>query len=86
MADLYLEELNEESILAAKPVMLQYRPHMKNDSVIWYWVMLPQDRSKALASGFEKTRGRASVAARQAARKNGFLINQVGMLPPLPAS
>jgi len=63
-------------------VTLQYRPYMLNDAWKWFWVLLPDDRSKALATGEADNRAEASVGARREARKLGVVIGKIDVLKP----
>lgn len=77
-------ELYEE---AASPfskgaVTLQYRPFQMDGGWQWAWVLLPDDRSKALAHGQGINRAVAAVAARKEARKLGVTIAKIDVLKP----
>lgn len=61
---------------------LQYRPFMRGDDWKWFWVLLPEDGSKALATGEADSRALASTAARQEARKLNVLIGKVDVIEP----
>ena len=63
-------------------VTLQYRPFKLKDDWKWFWVLLPDDHSKALAHGQEDNRSKASVAARQKARGLNVLIGKVDVIEP----
>jgi len=63
-------------------VTLQYRPYQQGDDWKWFWVLLPDDRSKALASGTEDSRAEASTVARQEARKLNVIVGKVDVLAP----
>jgi len=63
-------------------VTLQYRPFTVNDDWKWFWVLLPNDRSKSLANGQEDSRASAAVAARRSARKLNVIISAIDVLKP----
>lgn len=63
-------------------VTLQYRPYLKGDDWKWFWVLLPSDRSKAMATGEADSRAAASTAARQSARGLGVLIGDIDVIKP----
>jgi hypothetical protein len=63
-------------------VTLQYRPFMRGDDWKWFWVLLPEDGSKALETGEADNRAAASIAARQKARKLNVLIGKVDVMKP----
>ena len=67
---------------AKTPVTLQYRPFRLGDDWKWYWVLLPDDRSKALGSGQGDSRAEAAVGARKEARKLGVVIKSIAVLKP----
>jgi len=67
---------------AKTPVTLQYRPFRLGDAWKWYWVLLPDDRSKASASGQGDSRAEAAVGARKEARKLGVVISAVEVMKP----
>ena len=64
------------------PVTLQYRPYQDGDKWMWYWVLHPEDGSRALAHGEADNRGGAAVAARKKARELNAVINQIDVLKP----
>lgn len=77
-------ELYEE---AASPfskgaVTLQYRPFQMDGAWQWAWVLLPDDRSKALGHGQGINRAVAAVNARKEARKLGVTIAKIDVLKP----
>ena len=77
------ELLEDASTPFAKtPVTLQYRPFRLNDEWKWYWVLLPEDRSKALASGQADNRAQAAVGARKEARRLKVVIAKIDVLKP----
>ena len=83
-AESIMSELYEE---AASPfskgeVTLQYRPFKLDASWQWAWVLLPDDRSKALAHGQGINRAAAAVGARKEARKLGVTIAKIDVLKP----
>lgn len=63
-------------------VTLQYRPFMLDGDWKWVWVLLPQDRAKALAHGQEDNRAKASVAARLKALELGVTVGEIDVLKP----
>ncbi len=63
-------------------VTLQYRPYMQDDQWKWFWVLLPDDNSKALATGEAESRAKASVAARLMARKKNVVIGKTSVITP----
>jgi len=63
-------------------VTLQYRPFMVDDDWKWFWVLLPEDRSKALETGQADSRAAASIAARLAARRLNVAIGNVDVIMP----
>ena len=64
------------------PVTLQYRPYRNNEAYSWFWVLLPEDGSRALARGTCDNRAAASTAARIAARKAKLTITKIETLKP----
>lgn len=67
---------------AKTSVTLQYRPYLKGDDWKWFWVLLPKDRSKAMATGEADNRAAASTAARQSARGLGVVIGDIDVIKP----
>ena len=67
---------------AKTPVTLQYRPFRLGDDWKWFWTLLPDDRSKALATGQGDNRAAAAVEARKEARKLGVVISSIDVLKP----
>jgi hypothetical protein len=65
-----------------KAVTLQYRPFLLDADWKWFWVLLPEDRSKALSSGQEDSRAEAATAARLMARKLHVTISKIDVLKP----
>ena len=65
---------------AKTEVTLQYRPFKVGDDRKWFWVLLPKDKSKALASGEATSRAGASTAARQSARKLSLTITKIDLI------
>lgn len=61
-------------------VTLQYRPIQLADQWKWYWILLPEDKSKALATGQGDSRAAASTAARLKARELKVVIANVEVL------
>jgi len=59
---------------------LQYRPFRLGADWKWYWVLLPKDRNKALASGQADSRAEAATAARLEARKLHIVIKDIDVL------
>ena len=78
------DELFEEASgpFAKTKVTLQYRPFMLQDDWKWFWVLLPEDRSKSLAHGQEDSRAQAAVSARRDARKLNVVIAKIDVLKP----
>ncbi len=72
--------LETDSPYAKTPVTLQYRPVKLGGSWAWFWVLLPQDRNKALASGQADSRAEAATAARLEARKLHIVIKDIDVL------
>lgn len=77
-------ELFEEaaSPFAKAAVTLQYRPFQMDGEWKWSWVLLPDDRNKALAAGQGINRAAAAVEARKEARKLGVTIDKIDVLKP----
>lgn len=77
-------ELVEElgAPFAKAKTVLQYRPFLLNGDWKWFWVLLPADRSKALATGQSDSRAEAATAARQEARKLGVVIDKIDVMMP----
>ena len=73
-----LEE--EDSPFSKKKVTLQYRPFQKGSDWKWFWVLLPDDRSAALAHGQGDNRAEAAVQARKKARELNVIISQIDVL------
>jgi len=67
---------------AKSKVILQYRPFQLQGGWRWYWVLLPLDRSKALATGQSGSRAEAATAARLKARKLGVVIDKIDVMMP----
>lgn len=65
-----------------KSVTLQYRPFLLDTDWKWFWVLLPEDRSKALSSGQADSRAEAATAARLMARKLHVTISKIDVLKP----
>ena len=65
-----------------KAATLQYRPFLLNGEWQWFWVLIPEDKSKAYAHGHEKNRALAGTKARIKARKLGVVITAVDVLLP----
>jgi len=63
-------------------VTLQYRPYMRDDNWKWFWVLLPEDRSKALATGDADSRAAASMSAHASARKLNVSIGKIDVIKP----
>jgi hypothetical protein len=61
---------------------LQYRPYQTQDAWKWFWVLLPDDNSRALATGTADSRAQASTMARLKARKLGIVIQKVDLMKP----
>lgn len=79
MAELYEEA---STPFAKTGVTLQYRPFQMDGGWQWAWVLLPDDRSKALAHGQGINRAVAAVGARKEARKLGVVITKIDVLKP----
>jgi len=77
-------ELFEEAVspFTKSGVTLQYRPFQLDGDWQWAWVLLPDDRSKALAAGQGANRAAAAVGARKEARKLGVTISKIDVLKP----
>lgn len=77
-------ELLEESIspFTKTGVTLQYRPFRLDGDWQWAWVLLPDDRSKALGHGQGSSRAAAAVDARREARRLGVVIAKIGVIKP----
>ena len=77
-------ELFEEAVspFTKSGVTLQYRPFQLDGDWQWAWVLLPDDRSKALAAGQGANRAAAAVGARKEARKLGVTIAKIDVLKP----
>ena len=71
---------DQSSPFAKTEATLQYRPFMQDGDWKWYWVLLPKDRSKALASGQADSRAEAATAARLEARKLSVVIASIDVL------
>jgi len=79
-----MAELFEEAggPFAKTQVTLQYRPFMLQADWKWFWVLLPEDRSKSMAHGQEDSRAQAAVSARREARKLNVVITKIDVLKP----
>jgi len=76
-----LEEV--ESPFSQRGVLLQYVPFKTGvGDWQWYWVLLPPDRDKALATGQEVSRHAAGTKARLKARELGLRVSEVEVLHP----
>lgn len=71
---------DQSSPFAKTQVTLQYRPFIVGGDWKWYWVLLPKDRNKALASGQGDSRAEAATAARLEARKLNVVIASIDVL------
>lgn len=71
---------DQSSPFAKSEATLQYRPFQLDGDWKWYWVLLPSDRNKALASGQADSRAEAATAARLEARKLGILIASIDVI------
>lgn len=82
-AEALVECLRESATgIDTTPVTLEYRP-FKNDGLWnWFWVLLPEQGTEALETGSETSRAKASVAAREAARKLRAVITKINVLKP----
>lgn len=65
-----------------KEVTLQYRPFLQGDDWRWFWVLLPENRDKALASGEAGSRAEAATAARLMARQLHVYVSTIDVLKP----
>jgi transcription elongation factor Elf1 len=66
------------TLFQRKYAALEYRPAPINGSHIWYWSLLPlPDETHALATGHAENKGKASIQARQEARKHGYAITTI---------
>lgn len=67
-----------------KPVFtLEYRPYLHGeDQWQWFWVLLPDDNSKAVAHGTAKNRHLAGIEARLKAREQGGVVGKVTIVSP----
>lgn len=69
-----------------RSVTLEYRPYFTREGVMWYWVLLPTSRKKAVGCGSATNKGRASAQARLLARRLGKRITKVTTYQrPMPA-
>jgi hypothetical protein len=64
------------------PVTLQYRPYRNNEAWSWFWLLLPEDGSKALARGTCDSRAAAATAARLAARELKVTVAKIAIIKP----
>lgn len=71
---------DHESPFTKTEATLQYRPFQLDGDWKWYWVLLPKDRNKALASGQADSRAEAATAARLEARKMNIVIASIDVL------
>ena len=70
--------MQANTLFQRKYAALEYRPAPINGNHIWYWSLLPlPDETHALATGSAPTKGKASIQARQAARKQGYAITTI---------
>lgn len=75
--------LEDEVAFDKQAATLQYRPYRTpEDGWKWFWVLLPDDKSRALASGTGDSRAQASTMARLKARKLGIIIQNVDLMEP----
>ena len=77
--------LEEEIAFDRQAATLQYRPYQIQGAWKWYWVLLPDDGSSALASGTGDSRSDAGIQARKEARKKGIVIHKIDLLKPFTA-
>lgn len=75
-------ELVEDVPFTKARVTLQYRPFLRGEDWRWVWVLLPEDGSRALATGEADSRDLASTAARQEARKLKVQIGNIDVISP----
>ena len=75
----YLELMTAVTALFQKRcATLEYRPAPVEGSFVWYWSLLPlPDETHALATGSAANKGKASMQARQEARRKGYSIASV---------
>jgi hypothetical protein len=70
--------VNANALFQRRYAALEYRPAPINGSHIWYWSLLPlPDETHALATGHAENKGKASIQARQEARKQGYAITTI---------
>lgn len=77
--------LDEDVAFDKQKATLQYRPYQIQDGWKWYWVLLPEDGSSALATGTGDSRSDAGIKARKEARKKGIVIHKIDLLKPFQA-
>lgn len=78
--------LDEDVGFDKQKATLQYRPHQLQGAWKWYWVLLADDGSRALATGTADSRSEAGVQARMQARKRGIVIQKIDMIKPFTKS
>jgi len=82
-AESIFNALIEDNVPFSKEqVTLQYRPFKLNGAWKWYWVLLPEDRSKALAHGQEDNRAKAAMQARLKAHELGVVVGKIDLIKP----
>lgn len=79
LIDLLLESADPTT---KKSVTLEYRPYKSGEDWMWFWVLHPEDKQKAVAHGEAKSRAAASTAARLKARQLGSVIKSVTLVNP----
>lgn len=83
-AESIVAELMEDdgSPFTKTQVTLQYRPFQNGKDWTWFWVLLPEDGSKALATGEAPNRAAAATTARQEARKLNVVVGKIDVVKP----
>jgi len=66
------------TLFQRKYATIEYRPVTVGGGFEWYWSLLPlPNETHALATGTAVSKGKASIQARQEARKQGYTVTRI---------